>query len=62
MNIPDYADTAEFMQWARENKRRADRLARAAREVLYDLRGGYGHMHSMQDLESAATDYEDTRG
>lgn len=61
MREPDYATTVEFMQWARENKRRADRLLKAAKEISTQ------HSHDFvrdvdRELRMAATDYEDMRG
>lgn len=64
MNIPDYATTTEFMQWARENKRRADRLLAAAKAVVLDHDWDWSAPASNHviELRNAATDYEDTRG
>lgn len=58
MQVPEYSDTADFMRWARENKRRADRLAKSAEAVMSDLRA-FNHLTTMTELKSAWLSYGD---
>lgn len=64
MNEPEFVnhwngyDPREYEKWARENKKRADRLMDAAFALLQ----GDRESHSFADLRAAAVDYQDTRG
>ena len=60
MREPEYSDTTEFMQWARENKRRADDVVKAAK-VLLNFNVGYFDQPEQEemDLMGAITHYEE---
>lgn len=60
MNVPDYSTTTEFMQWARENKRRADRLLAAIKQFSDVYNQATNEL--WVEIRNAAIDYEDKRG
>lgn len=66
MNEPNLALTwsSEYVEWARENKKRADRLLKAVQAVLLDHDWDWSvpAQQHITELRSAALDYEDRRG
>lgn len=60
-------DPKAYEKWAKENKKRADRLLAAARAILEPMSGPSDKLREETqkrtlELQNAATDYEDTRG
>ena len=57
MREPEYSDAADFMKWARENKRRADDVVKAAKALL--LYRDVPDRYHIMDLLGAITHYEE---
>lgn len=68
MNEPNLALTwsSEYVVWARENKKRADRLLAIVQEILTEKHDiamiALLGTRILTELEMAALDYESTRG